>query len=93
MQCYIQWSPLIECADAFLFSISSFFSAVAVPRRHVGLLSIKGTDFRVDLSPLKTVRPFMWDHVCLSQTGIDPLDLSRVQSYLQHKVLASYVHV
>ena len=29
----------------------------------------------------------MWDHLSLSKTGIDPLDVPRVQSYLQQKVI------
>ena len=50
------------------------------------MLTIKGTDFRLDTIPLKTVRPFEWDTVSLSKTGIDPLDNSRIQSYLEQKV-------
>ncbi len=65
-----------------LLSVSLLFLSV----RHVGMLTIKGTDFRVDQIPLKTVRPFMWDTVSLSKTGIDPLDTSRIQSYLEQKV-------
>ena len=59
--------------------------------RHVGILYIKGTDFRIETIPLKTVRPFIMDTVCLSKTNISNLDYSRILSYLQEKVCL-YTH-
>ena len=55
--------------------------------RHVGILYIKDTEFRIDPIPLKTVRPFVMDTVVLSKTGIDIGDSAEVLSYLAEKVL------
>ena len=54
--------------------------------RHVGLLYIKGTTFKMEPIPLCTVRPFVLDTVVLSQTGIDPRQEEEVVSYLVEKV-------
>lgn len=55
--------------------------------RHVGILYIKGTDFRIDPVPLKTVRPFVMDTVSLSKTDIDPLEHDKISNYLIEKVI------
>ena len=54
--------------------------------RHVGLLYIKGTDFKIEPIPLQTVRPFVLDTVVLSRTGIHPCQEEEVLSYLTEKV-------
>ena len=55
--------------------------------RHVGVLQIRGTDFKVDPVPLHTVRPFALDTVSLSQTKIDIDDTNAVLDYLAGKVV------
>ena len=51
------------------------------------MLYIKGTDFKIDSIPLKTVRPFVMDTVVLAKTDIDPDDSEAILSYLTEKVL------
>ena len=56
------------------------------PCRHVGILYIKDTTFRMEPVPLKTVRPFVMDTVLLSKTGIHPRDDKQIVTYLVEKV-------
>lgn len=60
--------------------------------RHVGILSIQGSQFQIAEIPLKTVRPFIHDEVALSQCAQEPLneidmeDRDSITRYLRKKV-------
>ena len=55
--------------------------------RHIGILHIKGTDFKVEPISLRTTRPFIMETVSLSQTEIDCDDTRAILEYLAHKVV------
>ena len=54
--------------------------------RHVGILYIKGTSFKMEPIPLQCVRPFVMDSVVLSQTGIHYREEEQIVAYLAEKV-------
>ena len=64
----------------------------SLPGRHVGLLYIKGTGFKLEPVPLQCVRPFVMDSVFLSQTGIHHREEQQIITYLTEKVCV-HVHV
>ena len=76
---------------SFKHSWALFISFLPLSR-HVGVLYIKGTDFRINPIPLKTVRPFVMDTISLSKTKLDPMDQDAVSNYLIEKVLFTSCH-
>ncbi|KAL5478354.1 MRE11 [Sanghuangporus weigelae] len=58
--------------------------------KHVALLQICGKDFRLDPIPLRTVRPFVIDEVCLVEAaedeGFDVSDQIEVGKFLKRRV-------
>lgn len=65
---------------------------VDVTFRHVGLLSIQGSQFQIAEIPLKTVRPFELDEVILTEavdeegSGVNLEDKDTITAYLRRKV-------
>lgn len=68
------------------YSSQVVYLEVLLFHRHVGLLYINGTDFRIEPIPLQTVRPFVMDTVSLSKTDIHPEETEAILSYLSEKV-------
>ncbi len=59
--------------------------------KHVGLLYINKKDFKLKKLPLKTVRPFYFEDVVLSETSLDPDDpdiCKKVEAFCVEKVEA-----
>ena len=54
--------------------------------RHVGILYVKGTSFKLEPVALQCVRPFVMDTVFLSQTGIHHREEQQITAYLTQKV-------
>jgi len=54
--------------------------------RHVAILSVKGTDFRVEKIPLKTVRPYIFSTIDLTDSSIQPELEDEVMSYVSDQV-------
>ena len=58
--------------------------------RHVALLQIQGKDFSLEPIPLRTVRPFVIDEVCLLEAAeeedFDVTDQIVVGKFLRRKV-------
>ncbi|TPX67344.1 hypothetical protein SpCBS45565_g03855 [Spizellomyces sp. 'palustris'] len=65
---------------------TSLCEGEAVPK-HVGLLSISGSEFKLDRIRLKKVRPFVMDEVILKEVeGLRPTDQNMVNEFLQDRV-------
>jgi len=54
--------------------------------RHVAVLSVKGTDFRVEKIPLKSVRPYIFSTIDLADSNIQPELEDEVMSYVSDQV-------
>ena len=54
--------------------------------RHVAILSVKGTDFKVEKIPLKTVRPYIFTSIDLADSDIQPELEDDVMSYVSDQV-------
>ena len=54
--------------------------------RHVAILSVKGTDFRVEKMCLNTVRPYIFHTIDLSDSNIQPELEDNVMSYVSDQV-------
>ncbi|RKP13567.1 Metallo-dependent phosphatase-like protein, partial [Piptocephalis cylindrospora] len=68
-------------------SVATSLSEGETKRKHVALLEIKGRSFRLKKLPLRTVRPFVMDNVCLSeQKGLRPTHPASVEAFLKTKV-------
>ncbi|ESO84026.1 hypothetical protein LOTGIDRAFT_108504 [Lottia gigantea] len=70
-------------------SIATSLSEGESKEKHVGLLMIRGKDFKLTKIPLETVRQFYIEDVVLSDTTLDPNDHDvgqKVESYCQQKV-------
>jgi double-strand break repair protein MRE11 len=67
----------------------------AYSSRHVGILSIQGSQFQIAEIPLKTVRPFQLDEVILAEaaedesTGVNLEDKDTITAYLRKEVSQS----
>jgi double-strand break repair protein MRE11 len=70
------------------FAVTLLLGFLSVPSlcRHVALLSVKGTDFKIEPIKLKTVRPFLLDTVTLADSGVSPHETESVLKYLEDKV-------
>lgn len=70
-------------------SIATSLSEGETVKKHVGILKIRGKDFKIDKIPLVTVRQFYMEDVILSETSLDPDDhdiSKKVETYCQEKV-------
>lgn len=70
-------------------SIATSLSEGETVKKHVGLLQIKGKDFKMTKIPLDTVRPFYMEDVILSETSLNPEDHNiskKVEAYCTEKV-------
>ena len=54
--------------------------------RHVAILSVRGTDFRLEKIALKTVRPYVFNTIDLADSGIQPELEDDVMSYVSDQV-------
>ena len=60
--------------------------------RHVGILSIQGSQFQITEIPLKTVRPFEMDELVLTEAAVDESnkinleDKDTITAYLRKEV-------
>ena len=54
--------------------------------RHVAILSVKGTDFKVEKIALKTVRPYIFHTIDLADSDIQPELEDDVMSYVSDQV-------
>lgn len=55
--------------------------------RHVGILRLKGRKFSLEKIPLKTVRPFLIEDICLSKfSQLRPTDTQALQAFLSRKI-------
>ena len=61
--------------------------------RHVAILSVKGTDFKIEKIALKTVRPYIFNTIDLSDSGIQPELEDDVMSYVSDQVSSVVVIV
>ena len=59
--------------------------------RHVAILSVKGTDFKVEKIALKTIRPYIFNTIDLSDSGIQPELEDDVMSYVSDQVTSVVV--
>ncbi|KAI9100674.1 putative nuclease Mre11 [Phlyctochytrium arcticum] len=65
---------------------TSLSEGESIPK-HIGLLKIRGSDFKLEKIRLKKVRPFVLDEVSLKTVeGLRPTDQKAVNAYLQDKV-------
>lgn len=72
-------------------SIATSLSEGETVKKHVGLLQIKGKDFKMTKIPLDTVRQFYMEDVILSETSLNPEDHNinkKVEAYCTEKVEA-----
>lgn len=54
--------------------------------RHVAILSVKGTDFKVEKIALTTVRPYIFSTIDLADSNIQPELEDDVMSYVSDQV-------
>lgn len=57
--------------------------------KHVGLLHIRGKDFKITKIPLKTVRQFYMEDITLNETTLNPTDpgvMKKVEAYCKERV-------
>ena len=54
--------------------------------RHVAILSVKETDFRVEKIPLKSVRPYIFSTIDLADSNIQPELEDEVMSHVSDEV-------
>lgn len=72
-------------------SIATSLSEGETAKKHVGLLHIKGKDFKMTKLPLETVRLFYMEDIILSETSLNPMDHNigkQVEAYCVEKVEA-----
>jgi double-strand break repair protein MRE11 len=67
-------------------SVATSLCEGEVADKHVGLLFIKGTEFKFEPLQLQTVRPFVMESIALSKTDLDPYNTNAIMSYLMDKV-------
>ena len=81
-----------ESVDKILL-LSFFRVPLLILCRHVGILEIRGKNFRLNKIPLQTVRPFYMQQIVLADADLDPTQEEQVQEFLQDKVCIShYIH-
>ncbi len=57
-------------------------------QKHIGILEIHGDLFKFEKIPLKSIRPFVIDHIVLSNIkDIEPNDRRAVEDYVTEKVI------
>jgi len=64
--------------------VTSLIDSEAKPK-HCFILDLQKTDFKLEPIPLKTARPFIYDQIELSQTGIEKDDAA-VLKYIEEKI-------
>lgn len=72
-------------------SVATSLSEGETVKKHIGLLQIKGKNFKITKIPLTTVRQFYMEDVVLSETELDPADHDinrKVEDYCVEKVEA-----
>lgn len=54
--------------------------------RHIGLLEVNFSNYHMNIIPLQTVRPFIFDEIVLSNQNIDTKDTESINELLVNKV-------
>ncbi|XP_033738738.1 double-strand break repair protein MRE11-like [Pecten maximus] len=70
-------------------SVATSLSEGETVKKHIGLLQIKGKNFKMTEIPLETVRPFYMEDVMLSDTSLNPQDhniAKKVEAFCSEKV-------
>lgn len=70
-------------------SIATSLSEGETAKKHIGLLHVKGKDFKMTKIPLETVRQFYMEDIMLSDTSLNPEDHNvnkQVEAYCTEKV-------
>ena len=88
------WPEKVEGKDYYITQpgssvATSLAHGEAIPK-HVGILSIQGSQFQISEIPLKTVRPFELDEVVLLEAAkegdLDLQDKDSITAYLRKQV-------
>ena len=72
-------------------SVATSLSEGETGKKHIGLLEIKGKDFKMTKIPLDTVRQFYHEDIILHETSLNPEDhnlAKKVEAYCTEKVEA-----
>eukprot|EP00039_Didymoeca_costata_P004820 m.76395 g.76395 ORF g.76395 m.76395 type:complete len:633 (+) comp12554_c0_seq1:227-2125(+) len=67
-------------------SIATSLSEGEAEPKHIGILKIYKETFLMEKLPLRTVRPFYIDEVCLEDEDLDPTKPQTVETFLKQKV-------
>lgn len=90
------WPEKVEGKEYYITQPGSSVATSLAPGealpKHVGLLSIQGSQFQISEIPLKTVRPFELDEVVLTEIAVDEgmkvnlEDKDTITAYLRSRV-------
>jgi double-strand break repair protein MRE11 len=67
-------------------SVATSLSEGEAIKKHIALVEINERSFKFTKIPLKTVRTFLFEHITLKDSGIDPSQEEQVIAYLTEKV-------
>ena len=70
-------------------SVATSLSEGETAQKHIGLLQIRGKDFKITKIKLETVRQFYMEDIVLEDTSLDPLDhdiAKKMEAYVHERV-------